>query len=314
MLRDAFDRHEGRRRRLARGTDRPLERTLDGGCRQGRAVGELDAAPQFQPNRPAAFLEGPSLAQERHEIALGVRRDEGLVDIPEDLVFFGRLISARIRRQDRIRHGRHEPASRGDLLFSLHLRRGPPLDLGQVLRGLRVFAAQVGDGRAEREELAALVQSFLRGRGVQAALDPPAGLFRAALLPRGLRREEHDRDGFLEGLFFLEDLDRRVGFPQGSLGVAGHTVRARHEQPRFPLQDRISGPLFVFQEFQARLCRPQRLVGGEGVQGLLGELQPVFHGLLRDVGLRKMVHEVGIDALQPPRVAFLQQLGILTVE
>src|SRR5262249_59385922 len=113
---------------------------------------------------------------ERDEVTLRVGRDEGLVGVADDLVLLGRLVGARVDRQDGGGHRGDEPSAARNLFFFLFLGRRQPLDLGEVRRGLGVLAAEVRDGRGERQQLAALARLSARGGRLDAALDPAPGV------------------------------------------------------------------------------------------------------------------------------------------
>src|SRR4029079_19680461 len=57
-----------------------------------------------------------------------------------------------------------------------------------------------------------------------------------------------------------------------------------------------------------------RVLRAERVERLLRQLQPVLDGLLGDVGLRVVVDELRVDALEPPRVPALDELRVLPVK
>ena len=59
---------------------------------------------------------------------------------------------------------------------------------------------------------------------------------------------------------------------------------------------------------------PGRLLGAEGEERFLRELQAVLDRLLGDVAFRVVVQELRVDPLQPVRVTLLQELGVSSVE
>ena len=72
--------------------------------------------------------------------------------------------------------------------------------------------------------------------------------------------------------------------------------------------------LVVLEVVERDLRDADRLLRAEGVERLLRELQAVLDGLLGDVRLREVVDELGVDALEPPGVALLEELRVLAVE
>ena len=90
--------------RPARSAAAPSEKTTPG--RRWRRSGRA--------RRPRA----PSGPQRwRREVALGVRRDEGLEDVGQDLVLLGGLVDRRLRRRDGVRHRDDERSAARDLFF-----------------------------------------------------------------------------------------------------------------------------------------------------------------------------------------------------
>src|SRR5438309_8583052 len=91
-------------------------------------------------------------------------------------------------------------------------------------------------------------------------------------------------------------------------------MRLRQQEPRVAFERAVAVPLLVLQILERRLRRSAGVVRTEGVERLARELQAVLDGLFRDVGLRKVVEEVGVDALEPAGVTALDQVGVFPVE
>ena len=107
---------------------------------------------QVEPHGPRLVLERPALAQQRREVASGVRRDQRLEDVGEQLVLLGGLVRDRLARRDRVRHRDDERPAGGDLGLGGLLGRREPLDLRLVLGDARVLAPHVRDRGREGEE------------------------------------------------------------------------------------------------------------------------------------------------------------------
>ena len=88
----------------------------------------------------------------------------------------------------------------------------------------------------------------------------------------------------------------------------------REDQARFPFESAVAGPLAVLEILEGGLRGPDGVIGAERLEGLLRELQAVLDRLLGDVGLREVMNEVRIDAVEPAREAPLDQVRVSPVE
>ena len=313
-LGDAANGGKRRGHLVLREPDRTLERRLDGGRGQGRAVGKHDSAPQVQPNGESVLLEGPFFAEGRREVALGVGRHEPLVDVGERLLLFVGLVEARLGRGDRVGDGDDERAAARELFFGSRLRGSELLELGLERRGLRVFAAQVGERRGEREEPRQVLGVAARTRHLDPTLGPISRIVDASGLPGRLRDEQDGGCGPARLLFRFEDADSGFRFPERGVDVARHALALCEEQPRLAFPLAVFRVLGVLEVVERDLRDADGVLRAEGVERLLRELQPVLDGLLGVVRLREVVDELRVDALEPPGVALFQELGKLAVE
>ena len=164
-----------------------------------------------------------------------------------------------------------------------------------------VLAAQVRDRGRERKQLRQVNRVRARRGRLDAALHPPARLVRPPALPGGLRRSESGGHRALEPLLLLEDPDGQLRLADRAVEAARHLGGLREEEPRLALQRPVPAPPLVLEELQRRLRGARRLLGTEGFQGLLRELQAVFDRLLRHVSLGEMVDELRVDELEAVR-------------
>ncbi len=147
-----------------------------------------------------------------------------------------------------------------------------------------------------------------------APLGPATRLLDVPCLPGGFGEEKVGRADPTRLLLGLEEPARGLPFAQRSLDVAGHAVALGEKHSRFALESSALAGLGVRQKVQRDLRDPDRVLRAEGVEGLLHELQPVGDGLLGIVGLREVMHEIGVDAFEPAGVAMFDELGVLAME
>ena len=211
---DSRDRREGRGHRLARKADRSLERALHGGRRQTGPVGEDGPGAKMQAERSPGVLQRPLFPEQRNEGSLRVGRHEGLEDVRDDLVLLGRLVVAGLDRGDRVGHGHDESPAGRDHFFGDLVRRRQPFDLGEVGHRFRGIAAQVRDGRSEREQLREWLGLLERTGGLETALRPSTSFLGATTLPGGLRGEENPGNRLFGLALLFEDPDRGFRFAE----------------------------------------------------------------------------------------------------
>ena len=122
-------------------------------------------------------------------------------------------------------------------------------------------------------------------RRLDPALHPPARLVDPARLPGCLRGEQGGADGSPSLLVRFEDFDHGFGLSESGIDVAGHPVALGQKQPGLSFERSLARILRVFEVVKGDLRDSDRVLGAEGVERLLRELQCVFHRLLGDVGL-----------------------------
>ena len=297
--------------------DRALERRLDGSRRSGASrPRRRRRGRRWSRTVRASVLERPAFAEVRREVPLGVRRDQGLEDVGQDLVLLGGLVRARLRGGDRVGH-RHDERS-----ASRESPLPPPSPRDRASRSRpdrrRPSRTRRAGSRRSRRATGArpgAPSSPPRLRRVDAALDPAAGVFDrgAPARPSPPRRGSRRRRG-RRRFCFSKTADGGLGLAQRAVDVAGHAVALGEHQPRLALERRVARPLLVLEELERDLRDADRVLGAEGVERLLRELQSVLDRLLGHVALPEVVDELGVDALEPPGRALLDQLGVLAVE
>ena len=297
--------------------DRPIERSSAAFTARASTA---DPSEKTTPGRRCRrSVAPPSSSAQRsarlaREVSLRIRRDERLEDVGEDLVLLGGVVDRGLFRGQGIRHRDEEGAAAGHFFLDRgRLPRQRP-DLGLVRRRARVLAAQVRDRGAERQELGQRVGGRRGPRRLDAALHPAPRLVDAPRLPGALRREEARGRGAVGPPALLEDAQRGLGLAQRAVDVAGHALRLRQHLARLALQLRVARPLAVLEELERDLRDPGGVLGAEGVERFLRELQAVLDGLLGDVALPVVLDELGVDALEPAGGALLDELGVLAVE
>ena len=225
-------------------------------------------------------------------------------------------IGAGLGRGDGVRHGHHQRPALRHLLLDRLLFGRERLDL--VLIAPPPSRTRRAGSRVSRR---------VRGASSKCSVSP---LARAASMPRSthrrassirracqaaLRGKEDRRHGASRLFLRLEDVDGGFGLAQGGRRRCAAIRCPCASRSRIsPSRDRSRVHSLVLEVVERDLRDADRLLGVERVERLARELQPVLDRLLGIVGLREMVHELGVDALEPAGVALFDQLGVLAVE
>lgn len=246
-------------------------------------------------------------------MTLGIRREQRLEDVREDLDLLVHLDARGMNRLHGRRHG-HDEAASARQRFRLARQLLPERRrLLEVRARPLVVAPQVRDRRPERQEAREVRHVWRLARQLEPLLDPAPRLVHAPALPRGLGREHGRPDERRPVAALLEDLRRLLDLAKRGLHVPGEPARGGQDRPRLPGERLAPGGLLV-QEVQDGARRADRLLGAQGLERLLRQLQSVLDRLLGKVALRAAVQELRVDALQPSRVAPLELLGVAAME
>ena len=278
---------------------------LTAGAGQRSAVGEHDPRPQVQAHRPGLVLEGPAVAEERREVALRVGRHERLEDVGQDLVLLGGDVGRPARSP----------------------RRGWPWPR-RACRPLGISTSAVLFPRRERFELRLVLappartrragwRRWRRARGACPCRSRALRPTRAASRPRSTQR----RASSIRRACQAVSAAKRSAAPAGpglrSLSRAPSrrpppraarrrrcppcAGRGRAASARRPSSDgspdHSSSSRYSSAIFATRIASSGLNVSSD----FCASFRPYSTVLSGDIGLREVVDQLGVDALEPAR-------------
>jgi hypothetical protein len=111
--------------------------------------------------------------------------------------------------------------------------------------GRLVFTQEIGQRGRQGEELPQTLNVARRPGELQSLGHPSTGLIGPPRLPGGFRGENERSHRTRRQILLLENPDRRAGFAQGAVDVAGHAVGAGQQRARLALESALAFPLLV---------------------------------------------------------------------